>query len=118
MNRNVRPLSLPQIVASAVLAIVAWSALGFSWFGYGFDWTTQARATQMAARVVTENLATICVAQARHAPGSDAALEQFFGLDSWKRREFLEAARWAVMPGSHSSRSGVVDRCAEKLLKS
>ncbi len=117
MEGNKRPWSPPQIIWSALIATVVWSAVGFSWFGYGFDWTTQLGASRMTAKVVTENQATICVAQARGAPDAQAALEQFAALESWKRREFIDTARWAIMPGSDKSLSGVADLCGEKLLE-
>lgn len=40
MAENKRSWSPPQIVWSALIAIVVWTAVGFSWFGYGFNWTT------------------------------------------------------------------------------
>ncbi len=115
MADNKRPWSPPQIIWSALIATVVWSAIGFSWFGHGFNWTTQGSAEKMKANAVTENMATICVAQAHSAPDSKAALEQFAELSSWKQREFIETARWATMPGSESPQSGVAEECATKL---
>jgi hypothetical protein len=37
-------------------------------------------------------------------------------MQNWKRREFIEKAQWAIMPGSASEQSGVADLCATKLL--
>ena len=107
--------SPPQIIWSALLAIVVWSAIGFSWMGFGFDWMTQGSAQQMSTKAVVESLAKICVAQAQAAPDSASALKQFKDLQSWKQRDFIEEARWAVMPGSESSQSGVAELCADKL---
>jgi len=115
MANNNRPWSPPQIIWSALIAVVVWSAVGFSWFGHGFDWTTQAGATQMTAKAVMENLATICAAQARSAPDAEAALKEFAELSSWKQREFVDTARWATMPGSESAQRGVAELCATKL---
>ena len=92
-----------------------WSAIGFSWMGFGFDWMTRGSAQQMSSKAVVESLATICVAQAQAAPDSASALKQFNDLQSWKQRDFIEEARWAIKPGSESSQSGVAELCADKL---
>lgn len=115
MADNKRPWSPTQIIWSAIIAVVAWSAVGFSWFGQGFDWQTKGAADQMTATAVTENLAEICVAQARGAPESEATLKEFAALSSWKRREFIEKTSWATMPGGESAQSGVAQLCATKL---
>jgi hypothetical protein len=115
MADNKRPWSPTQIIWSALIAVVAWSALGFSWFGRGFDWSTQGGARQLATSMVVENLAEICVAQARGVPDAETVLKQFAELPSWKQREFVEAARWAVMPGRESPEQGVSELCASKL---
>ena len=117
MAENKRTWSPPQIIWSALIAVVVWSAVGFSWFGHGFNWMTQGSAGQVSANAVKENLAVICVAQARKSLGADAALKELAELDSWKRREFVESAQWANMPGSESAQSGVADLCVTKLLE-
>lgn len=116
MVENTRPWSPPQIIWSALVAIVVWTAVGFSWFGYGFDWSTQVGASRMSDNAVVEHLASICVAQAKRSPDADTALKQLEGMQSWKRRGFIEEEQWAIMPGSDSARSGVADLCAKKLL--
>jgi len=78
---------------------------------------TQGSAARLTAAAVTENMAVICVAQARSAPDAQAALEQLAKLSSWKQGEFVEKAHWATMPGSESPESGVAALCASKLLK-
>jgi len=115
MTEVKRPWSPPQIIWSAILGIVVWSAVGFSWFGHGFDWKTQGGAKQVTANAVKEQLAAICAAQARDAPNAEVALKEFSALQSWKQREFIETARWATMPGSDKSQSGVAELCATKL---
>jgi hypothetical protein len=117
MADNKRPWSPPQIIWSAIIAIAVWSAVGFSWFGYGFDWTTQVGASRMSTNTLVENLASICVAQAKSSPDADASLKQLAAMQNWMRRDFIEEAQWAVMPGSDSEQSGVADLCAKKLLK-
>ena len=112
-----RPWSPPQIIWSALIAIVLWSAIGFSWFGYGFNWMTQRGAAEMSEDAVVARLARICVAQAYRSPNSAAALKELAELDSWKRREFVETAQWATMPGSDSAHNGVADLCVDKLLE-
>ena len=117
MANNNRPWSPPQIIWSAIIGIAIWSAVGFSWFGYGFDWTTQVGAKRMSTNDLTEQLAMICVAQARSSTGAEAALKELAAVSDWKRREFIEKAQWAIMPGSKSEQSGVADLCATKLLE-
>jgi hypothetical protein len=118
MPNKKRPWSPPQIIWSALIAMVVWSAVGFSWFGYGFDWTTQLGASRMSNTALVENLASICVAQAKNSPDAEAAIKQLAATQNWKRREFIEKSQWAIMPGSDSAQSGVADLCATKLLKS
>lgn len=115
MAVNLKSLSLPHLAGAAVIAIFVWSAIGFSWFGYGFDWTTAGGAQQMTATAVKEQMASICVAQARNTPDSEAALAQFAALDNWKQSSFVEESNWATMPGSDSPRTGVASLCANKL---
>lgn len=115
MTDNKRPWSPPQLIWSAVIGIAVWSAIGFSWFGYGFGWRTQGGAQEMTTEAVVENLATICVAQARSAPDAEVALKEFSEISTWKQREFVETAGWAIMPGSESATNGVAALCATKL---
>jgi len=115
MAENTRPWSPPQIIWSGVIAVVVWSAVGFSWFGPGFDWSTKGGAAQMAANDLAENLATICVAQARNAPNSNAALTEFSELSSYKQSVFVKTSGWAIMPGSDSDANNVAKLCANKL---
>ena len=110
-----RSWSVPQMFWSAFIATVAWSAIGFSWFGPGFGWTTKGNAEQMQLTAITETMATICVAQARSASDSMTALKQFGELNQWKQGAFVEAADWATMPGSDTAETGVADLCATKL---
>ena len=116
MTTNVRPWSPPQIFWSAAIAVIVWSAVGFSWFGHGFDWVTRGHAKQMATAAVVDSLATICVAKARSTPDSAASIEKLSSLSTWKRREFVEAEHWANMPGSDSAQHGVAEACVAKLL--
>jgi hypothetical protein len=111
-----RVWSPPQMVWSALLAIVAWSALGFSWFGHGFDWTTQTGAKRMTEAVLMDHLSGICVAQARAGAGATASLKNLGEVGQWDRREFVERKGWATMPGSESPVGGVADLCVSKLL--
>ena len=117
MAEKERSWSPPQIIWSALIAIVVWSGVGFSWSGYGFNWMTEGNAERMSATAVMESLATICVAQARSAPDAEETLKQLAELSRWKQRDFIDTARWATMPGSESAQSGVAELCATKLRK-
>jgi hypothetical protein len=105
----------PQIIWTAVITVVVWSALGFSWFGIGFDWETQGGAKHLSTNVMKDSYATICVAQARSAPDSESTMKEFAALDKWKQRDYVENAGWAVMPGSEKEVSGVATECVAKL---
>ncbi|MGI9335534.1 MAG: hypothetical protein ACR2RL_20495 [Gammaproteobacteria bacterium] len=115
MTENKRPWSPPQIIWSGIISIVVWSAVGFSWFGYGFDWQTNGAAEKSTSNAIMDTMATICAAQARNAPDAEVELKKLAELSSWKRREFIETAHWATMPGSDSALRGVADLCATKL---
>jgi len=115
MSDNTRRWSPPQIIWSAVIATVVWSAVGFSWFGPGFDWTTQGGALKMSSDAVTENLATICAAQARDGPNATVTLKEFAELSSYKQSQFVDTSGWATMPGGDSAERGVAALCATKL---
>ncbi|MCH9675720.1 MAG: hypothetical protein K0U93_30060, partial [Gammaproteobacteria bacterium] len=95
-----------QMFGSAVAAIVLWSALGFSWFGFGFGWNTAGTTAQASAVAVMDELATICVAQAKSAPDSAPGIAGLADLSTWKQRKFVEEAGWANMHGKESSTSG------------
>ena len=115
MPTNERLWSPPQIIWSSLIAIVVWSAIGFSWFGTGFDWKTQGSAIHMSDNIVKENLAMICVAQAQNAPDSNSALKEFAALSSYKQHDFVKNSGWAIMPGSDAETNGVARLCASKL---
>lgn len=117
MTDSKRPWSPPQIIWSALIAVVVWSAIGFNWFGSGFNWTTQGDSRQMTADALKENQAAICVAQASNGSDPVMSLQKFAEVDQWKQREFVEEAQWAIMPGADSSQSGVAALCAKKLRK-
>ncbi len=117
MDVNKRPWSPPQMIGSAVIAVLIWSAIGFNWFGFGFNWSTNLGATRMSETAVLEQLADICAAQARKAPDSMVQLKTLQDLESWKRRDFVEGEAWATMPGGDSAQGGVADLCIVKLLK-
>lgn len=115
MTDNKRPWSPPQIIWSALIATVVWTAVGFSWFGPGFNWTTQGSATQMSEKAVQNSLATICAAQARSSPNAETSIQELSGLSTWKRGEFVEKANWANIPGIESGESKIAELCATKL---
>ena len=115
MANPVRAWSPPQIVWSALAGMLVLTALGFSWFGYGFDWKTQASVKRMASEAVVANLADICVAQAHGAANSAEVLKEFAALSKWKQHSYIEEARWATMPGSDAPLSGVAAACAVRL---
>jgi len=115
MTENKRPWSPPQMIWSALIATVVWTAVGFSWFGHGFNWTTQGSATQMSETAVQHSLAMICVAQARISLDAEASIQELSGLSTWKQGEFVEKANWADIPGIEFDISKIAELCANKL---
>ena len=105
------------MIFTALITILVWSAIGFSWFGFGFNWETQTTAARMSNTTLVENLAMICEDQARKSFGADKAIEELAALAQWKRHTFVEAAGWATMPGADSAQSGVAELCGNNLIK-
>ena len=118
MADKIRAWSPPQIIFTAIFTVFAWSAIGFSWFGPGFHWKTQGAARQISEAAVQQELAAICVAQARASVDSARTLEELKALSSWKRPAFVAEAGWANMPGSDTAANGVADSCAAELAES
>lgn len=115
MTDKKRSWSPPQIIWSALIATVVWTAVGFSWFGSGFNWTTHGIATRMSETAVMNSLATICAAQARTSPDAEASIKELTGLSAWKQGEFVEKADWASIPGIESGQREIAELCAAKL---
>lgn len=103
------------MICSALIATVVWTAVGFRWFGPGFNWTTQGSATQMSETAVENSLAMICAAQARSSPNAEASIQELSGLSTWKQGEFVEKANWANIPGIEFNTSKIAELCANKL---
>ncbi len=116
MAEKTRAWSIPQILGTAVVTIVLWSAIGFSWSGSGFNWKTQGEAKRLASTAVTEQLTSICVAQAGVAPESAANVDKLKKMQSWERSKFVLAAGWATMPGNSDGRQSVAEACAMQLV--
>jgi hypothetical protein len=116
MTLGKQRFSPAQIFTTAVATLVVWTALGFSLYGTGFGCVTKGGAERRTEAAVMTSHASICVAQARAAPDSEAALEKLASLSLWKQSEFVETSQWSIMPGSDSARNGVSTECARMLL--
>ena len=117
MASDTRQWSPPQMIVTALITIVLWSAVGFNWFGPGFNWETQTSAARMSDKLLVENLAKICENQARQSVGAEASIKELATLQTWKRSSFVKEAGWATMPGADSAQSGVADLCGANLIK-
>ncbi len=116
MAESKRPWSAPQIIVTAFVTVLVWSAWGFNWFGMpGFGWITGGTAEEMASQAVIERLVPICVAQGRKASAQELADLQ--KESTWERRDFVEKKGWATMPDSSEPEYGIAEPCAEKLLQ-
>ena len=111
-----RPWSPPQMIFSALAGIAVWTAVGFSWFGHGFNWETQGSAMRMSVDAVKEDQAQICVAQARGASDTGTAMARFNGLSKWKQGDFVAKQGWAAMPGQSTINSSMSAKCAELII--
>ena len=117
MANDKRRWSPPQIIFTALITIMVWSAIGFSWFGFGFNWETQTSAARASNKNLVENLAMICEDQARKSIDAEASIKKLATLATWKRHSFVDEAGWATMPGADSAQSGVAELCGANLTK-
>ncbi len=119
MNDTGKPWAPVQMFWSAVLGIVVWSAIGFSWFGdFGFGWRTAGSAQVMANEAVKTRLVGICVAQARADPETKTRLVALEEKSIWSRGDEVNKFGWTRMPGENTPTPGIATACAEQLASS
>jgi hypothetical protein len=96
--------------------VVATMIIGFNWGG----WVTGGTASEMATKASTaaraELAAAFCVDSFAKGPDASAKLVSLKGIDSWKRRQFIEDGGWATMPGADKPIDGAAALCADGLI--
>ena len=100
---------------SCVAVVIATVTVGFTWGGWVTSSTAQTTAKAMAEDAVVHRLTPICVAAAKHDPASDKKLKELKNTGEWERRDYVQKAGWASMPGDADPDSKVADECAKIL---
>lgn len=99
------------LVGAVGLPLVSFSAGWIVTTGYAEE-----KADQRATKAVTDQLATICVAQ--FPKGAEAATH-LAGLKAAgysDKGTFISKGGWATMPGGEAPKDSVAKECAERLL--
>ena len=107
-----KPAAWGVVVGAAGAMII-----GFSWLGWTLGSTAERIASERTTAAVVVALTPSCVASFMQQPSAAAKLAELQKIDSWKRREFIEAGGWATSRGDKAPNSGVANACAEELAK-
>jgi hypothetical protein len=107
-----KPAAWGVVVGAAGTMII-----GFSWLGWTLGSTAERMAAERTTAAVVVALTPSCVASFMQQPSAAAKLAELQKIDSWKRREFIEAGGWATSRGDKAPNSGVANACAEELAK-
>lgn len=101
---------------TCIFSVVATMVVGFGWGGWVTGGTSRTTATT-AGEVGRGQLASaICVQRFNAAPDAAAKLVEFKALaDSYRKRQFVEAGGWAVMPGQTAPDRLGVEGCVTAL---
>jgi hypothetical protein len=113
-----RPIPwLKPAVWGAIVGAVTTMITGFSWLGWMLGGTADRMATERANAAVVGALTPSCVSRFMRQPDAALRLKELQAIDSWKRREFVEAGGWATSSGDAGPNADVASACAEQLLK-
>ena len=107
-----KPAAWGVVVGAAGAMII-----GFSWLGWTLGSTAERMASERTTAAVVVALTPSGVASFMQQPSAAAKLAELQKIDSWKRREFIEAGGWATSRGDKAPNSGVANACAEELAK-
>jgi hypothetical protein len=108
----IKPFVWGMVIGALVFVIVGFSAGWVVTSG-----SAQAKAEQMAAKAVIEQLAPIAVAQFLLDPDRKERLQELKELDSWKRDKFVLQSGWATMPGSKEPSRQIDDEVVRRLME-
>lgn len=100
---------------TAVGASVLTMVVGFTWGGWVTGGTARSMAEEAAQARHAELAATICVEN--FSSLSEARLEQqeLVALSSYRQRQFVEDAEWAMLPGGQKISRDAASLCAEQV---
>ena len=108
--------SKTTLVWACVVAVIATVIVGFSWGGWVTGGTSEAMAKAAGDTARGELASAICVERFNAAPDSAAKLAEFKAIpDVYKKRQFVEAGGWAIMPGQTSPDRLGAQGCATAL---
>ncbi|WP_170976453.1 hypothetical protein [Rhizobium sp. FKL33] len=94
------------------MTAVATMVIGFGWGGWVTGGSALKTATAAGELANIELASAICVDRFRTAPDSAAKLVELKALsDSYKKRQFIEAGGWALMPGQSSVNGRIAESC-------
>jgi hypothetical protein len=92
--------SKTMLVWACIAAVIATMVVGFSWGGWVTGGTSRTMAATAGDTARGDLASAICVERFNAAPDAAAKLVEFRALiDSYKKRQFVEAGGWATMPG-------------------
>ncbi len=96
--------------------LVATIVVGFAWGGWVTGGTSKTMAAAASAAGRGELASAICVQRFNAASDAAAKRIEFKALaDNYRKRQFVEAGGWAVMPGQTTSDGIGVDGCVTAL---
>lgn len=97
-------------------AVAAAIVVGFTWGGWVTGGTSRTAATTAGDVARGELASAICVERFNAAPDAAARLVDFKAItDGYKKRQFIEAGGWAIMPGQTTPDRRGVDGCSTAL---
>lgn len=107
-----KPAVWGAIVGSVIAMIV-----GFSWMGWVLGGTADRMAAERVNAALVVALTPSCVSRFMQQPNAAVKLRELQAIDTWRRREFVEAGGWATPNGDKAPNSSVASACAEQLLR-
>ena len=114
---RLQALWLKPAAWGVVVGAIGIMIIGFTWLGWTLGSTAERMAVERSNSAVIAVLTPSCVARFMQQPSAAAKLAEFQKIDSWRQREFIEAAGWATPGGGKEPNSGVATACAEELAK-
>ena len=101
------PVWVSPALKGAAGGAIALAFVGFNWGGWVTGGTAEKMAAAQAEAKVTAALLPICIEQSKADPKLDETLTILKETSNYRRREILEKAGWATMPGSTMPNSDV-----------
>lgn len=104
------------LVWACIATAIATMIVGFSWGGWVTGGTSRTAAATASDVARGELASAICVQRFNAAPDAATKLIEFKAIpDYYKKRQYVDAGGWAMMPGQTTSDSRNVEGCATAL---